>query len=196
VAALSKQKKGVELTLDNGVNLLAQYCPHSNLPFLPLADPSEDIRCFWSKAFGFTTSEFREINAIKLALLNDNNTNLFQPQKEVLLWHQQLSHASIPWIQSLMRNKTFLPCSNNVGSALHQGPLIRTNSRAPTCNISGLKCAACLYAKASVWTPSNLPPRQSPKNMKLKVEKLMPGSCISADHYFPPIQGQLPQSFG
>jgi hypothetical protein len=82
-------KKGVELMLDNGVNLFAQYCLHSNLPLLPLADPSEDIRCFWwSKAFGFTTSEFREINAIKLALLNDNNTNLSQPQKEVLLWHQ------------------------------------------------------------------------------------------------------------
>ncbi len=32
--------------------------------------------------------------------------------------------------------------------------------------------------------------------MKLKVEKLMPGSCISADHYFPPIQGRLPHSFG
>jgi hypothetical protein len=62
-------KKGVELTLDNGVNLFAQYCPHSNLPLLPLADPSEDICCFWSQAFGFTTSEFRKINAIKLALL-------------------------------------------------------------------------------------------------------------------------------
>jgi hypothetical protein len=81
-------KKGVELTLDNSVNLFAQYCPHSNLSLLPLADPSEDICCFWSKAFGFTTREFREMNAIKLALLNDNNTNLSQPQKEVLLWHQ------------------------------------------------------------------------------------------------------------
>ena len=56
-------KKGVEPTLDSGVNLLAQYSLHSNLPLLPLADPSEDICCFWSKAFGFTTSEFREINA-------------------------------------------------------------------------------------------------------------------------------------
>jgi hypothetical protein len=95
-----------------------------------------------------------------------------------------------------MRNKKFLTCPNNDGSALHQGPSIRTNSRAPTCNILGLKCAAGLYAKASVRTSLNLPPRQSPKNTKLKVEKLMPGSCISADHYFSPIQGQLPHSFG
>jgi len=32
--------------------------------------------------------------------------------------------------------------------------------------------------------------------MTLKTEDLKPGDCISADHYFPPIQGRLPHSFG
>jgi hypothetical protein len=187
--------KGVKLTLDNGITLFAQHCLHSNLPLLPLADTGDDVCCIWSNAFGFTTSEFKGINAIKSIILNDNNTNLSQPQKEVLLWHQRLSHACIPWVQSLMRNKKFLRRSNNGGNALHHGPFIRTSSRAPACNVSGLKCAACLYAKASVWTPSNLPPRQSPKNMTLKVDDLKPGNCVSADHYFFPIQGRLPHSF-
>jgi hypothetical protein len=94
-----------------------------------------------------------------------------------------------------MREKKFLPCIGH-NSALHIGPLIKTNSRAPTCDTSKLKCAACLYAKASVRTSSNLPPRQSLKNMTLKTEDLKPGDCRLADHYFSPIQGCLPHSFG
>jgi hypothetical protein len=186
---------GVELNLDNGVTLFAPHCPHSNLPLLPLANTNHIIRCFWSQTFGFNSSEFAAINDIKSSLLTTSNTNLSQPQKEVLLWHQRLSHASIPWIQSLMRNKKFLPCSNTDSNALHQGPFIRTSSRAPGCNVSSLKCAACLYAKASARTPSNLPLRRSQKNMTQKSNNLQPGSCISADHYFSPIQGQLPHSF-
>jgi hypothetical protein len=187
---------GVELKLDNGVTLFAPHCPHSNLPLLPLANTNYIVRCFWSQAFGFNSSEFAAINDIKSSLLIASNTNLSQPQKEVLLWHQRLSHVSIPWIQSLMRNKKFLPCLNTDSNALHQGPFIRTSSCAPGCNVSGLKCAACLYAKAAARTPSNLPPRWSQKNMTLKTNDLQPGSCISADHYFSPIQGRLPHSFG
>jgi hypothetical protein len=179
---------GVELKLDNGIALFAPHCPHSNLPLLPLADSSHPVRCFWSRAFSFTSHESTVINEIKKSLLNDSNTNLSLSQKEVLLWHQRLSHASISWVQSLMRHRTFLPCSTNYDDkhALHQGPFIRTNSRAPTCNVAGLKCAACLCAKASVQSPSKLPPRQSAKHKKLKINNLQPGSCISADHYFSP----------
>ncbi len=108
-------------------------------------------------AFGFNSNEIAAIYNIKSSLLNASNTNLSQAQKEVLLWHQCLPQSSIPWIQSLMWHKQFLPCSNTDGASLHKGPFIRTNSRAPSCNISGLKCAACLYAIASARTPSNLP---------------------------------------
>jgi hypothetical protein len=189
-------RHGVEFNLDNGVILFAHHCLRSNLPLLPLANINQAVCCFWSNAFGFTSSEFKEIIAIKSLLLTTNNTNLSQPQKEVLLWHQRLSHASIPWIQLLMRPKAFLSCSNKDGEALHQGPLIRTSSHAPTCYAPGLKCAACLYAKASAHAPSNLPPRQSQKKKTLKINILTPGSCISADHYFSPIPGRLPHSFG
>jgi hypothetical protein len=186
--------KGINITLDKGVNFFAQYCPHSNLPQVPLALPNEEPHCFWSTAFGISASDFKRINAIKSTLFREN-TNLSQPRKEILLWHQRLSHASILWIQSLMREKKFLPCIGH-DSAFHIGPLIMTNSQAPTCDTSTLKCAACLYAKASVQTPSNLPPRQSLKNMTLKIDDLKPGDCISADHYFSPFKGRSPHSFG
>jgi hypothetical protein len=100
-----KTRTWVQLYLDSGVTLFAPHCLHSNLPLLPLANTNHNIRCFWSQAFGFNSSEFAAINAIKSSLLIVSNTNLSQPQKEVLLWHQRLSHASIPWIQSLMRDK-------------------------------------------------------------------------------------------
>jgi hypothetical protein len=81
------QRKQHYQNLDNGVTLLAHHCPQSNLPLLPLANINQAIRCFWLNAFGFTSSEFKEINAIKSSLLTANNTNLSQPQKKVLLWH-------------------------------------------------------------------------------------------------------------
>jgi hypothetical protein len=99
--------KGISLTLNNGVKLFATYCPQNNLPLLPLARPDDNDRCFWSHAFGFNANEFHKINSVRSSLLHNNNTNLSQSQKEVLLWHQRLSHASVQWIQSLMRNKVF-----------------------------------------------------------------------------------------
>ena len=39
-----------------------------------------------------------------MSLLNEANTNLTAPQKELLLWHQRLSHAGFAWNQDLMRS--------------------------------------------------------------------------------------------
>ncbi len=79
--------KGISLTLNNGVKLLATYCPQNNLPLLPLARPDDNNRCFWSHAFGFNANEFHKINSVRSSLLHNNITNLSQSQKEVLLWH-------------------------------------------------------------------------------------------------------------
>jgi hypothetical protein len=181
---------GINISLLNGVNLIASYCQRSNLPIIPLLSQHE-THCFWGHVF-----HSNNVSAGP-SLLASHNTNLSASQKEVLLWHQRLSHASISWIQSLMRHKNnLLPCSNVKDHNLHRGPIIPTSSRAPSCDVTGLKCAACLLAKASTRSPSNLSPRHSPKEMKLKVGNLKPGCKISADHYFSPVQGRLPHTFG
>jgi hypothetical protein len=41
------------------------------------------------------------INVIK-TIFHQANTNLLVSQKELLLWHQQLSHATVGWVQTLM----------------------------------------------------------------------------------------------
>ncbi len=128
--------------------------------------------------------------------MHQNNVNLSAPQKELLLWHQQLPHVSVNWVQTLMREQKWLPGSTDNKNALHSGPFIPTKSRAQVCNTSTLKCAACLFAKASTKFPVNLAPRVSPKNHILKQDHLHPGNCILADHYFSPILGCLPHTFG
>jgi hypothetical protein len=59
---------------------------------------------FWNEAFSLNVNETSMLRNI----LSDNNTNLSASQKEVLLWHQRLSHASIQWIQMLMRKRDWL----------------------------------------------------------------------------------------
>jgi hypothetical protein len=84
---LLQADKGIDISLNNGISLFAQYCPQSNLPLIPLALHTESSNCFWNAAFGFTANNFKEINAIKSTLL-PFNTNLSHSQKELLLWHQ------------------------------------------------------------------------------------------------------------
>jgi hypothetical protein len=200
IGGYSKQTvHGVQVFLDNGITLGAAFCPRSNLPLIPLAHEASSKPCFWTQAFGFSVDSFQDLNSIR-NVLHQNNTNLSNSQKELLLWHQRLSHASVKWIQVLMRDRKWLPTgrTDNVDPALHSGPFIRTRagSRAHCCDGSTLHCAACLYAKASTRTPSNLAPRPSTKNNILKRDHLKPGDCISADHYFSPINGRLPHTYG
>ena len=188
---------GMDISLDNGTILSANYCPRTNLPMVPLALSSrmEHRYCFWSDAFGYSIQAYKEIVEIK-SVLHQTNSNLSCSQKEVLLWHQCLSHASTNWIQTLMRDRKWLPDTNHVDAALHLGPFIVTKSRAPQCVVSHIKSAACLFAKASTRSPPTMAPRLSPKNLTPKTNHLAPGDCISADHNFSPVQGRLLHTFG
>ena len=180
---------GIEFVLSNGNRFSASYCPQSNLPLIPLALRAS--RNFWNDAFGYSLQSIRGMKS----LLTNDNTNLSSPQKELLLWHQRLSHASLNWIQVLMRNRKYLS-TTNMDSSLHSGPFIKTKSRAPVCDVSKLKCLACLCAKATTCSPLTQSPCQSPKNFVLKHDHLSPGDCLSVDHYFSPIPGQLLHTFG
>jgi hypothetical protein len=96
--------KEIAIVLDNGLTFCAKYYPTSNLPLIPLALQAHSKSYFWTTAFGFMADGFCEINAIK-TVLHQSNTNLSASQKELLLWHQWLSHALINWIQTLMRDR-------------------------------------------------------------------------------------------
>jgi hypothetical protein len=146
------------VSLDDGTVLSGNYCPcTSNLPMVPLALSTSTWYCFWSDAFGYSVQAYNEIVDIK-SVLHQKNSNRSSSQKEVLLWYQRLLHASTNWIQTLMQDRKWLPNTGYPDAALHSGPFIVTKSRALTCDISNMKCAACLFAKASTQSPSNMTP--------------------------------------
>ena len=191
--------RGIDINLDNGIKMNSVFCPRSNLPLLPLAIAESSKQCFWTQAFSYSAASFQDLNLI-CNVVHQANANLSQSQKELLLWHQRLSHASIKWIQALMHDKKWLPSDDvKIKTTLNSGPFIKmkSGSRAHCCDdYSTLHCAACLYAKISTRSPKNLAPRPSPKNNILKRDHLLPGDCSSADHYFSPIPGRLPHTFG
>jgi hypothetical protein len=82
----------INVVLNNGNNICAQFCLQSNLPMIPLTIENGRKHYFWNKAFDFSVDSFCNINALK-SILHQLNTNLSASQKELLLWHQQLSHA-------------------------------------------------------------------------------------------------------
>ena len=95
--------------------------------------------------------------------------------------------------------------------ALHTGPFIPCKEpRGPVCDISNLKCASCITAKATIRKPDCcpvIPPSQKfqdkfvqclegHREKVLKIGHTKPGDCISADHYISTVPGCLPNSHG
>jgi hypothetical protein len=80
--------RGIHIRLATNVTLFGRYCTHSNLPLIPMAHTKTHRFSFWNEAFGLIMNNSRELKNI----LDKDNTNLSASQKEVLLWHQQLSH--------------------------------------------------------------------------------------------------------
>ncbi len=178
----------MDISLDDGTILSANYCPCANLPMVPpaLSMSMEPRYCFWLDAFGYCIQAYKEIIEIK-SVLHQTNSNLSSSQKEILLWHQRLSYASTNWIQKLMRDRKWPPDTDHVNTALQLGPFIVTKSCASHCVVSHIKCAACLFAKASTWSSPTMAPHLLPKNLTLKTNHLAPGDCVSADHYVSPV---------
>ena len=189
-----------------GDTFTAPYCPRSRLPILSLSNSSESSHSFWASAFHFTSTD---VDAYPV-VLDKQNVNLSAAQKEVLLWHQRLCHASIRWIQLLMRDRKWLK-SRTSDDALHSGPFLPClNRRGPTCDILPLKCASCLLGKAHRRTPESHKQQVTDPDATndfrkrvdgtlpkiLKRGHLHPGDCVSADHYVSSVQGRLYDSFG
>ncbi len=95
-----------------------------------------------------------------------------------------------------MRDRKWLVDDNSMAS-LHSGPFIVSKYHIPDCDVQSLKCSACLCAKATTWTTKLKSSTVKPtKNNILKWSHLVPGCCMSVDHYFSPKIGRLLHTFG
>jgi hypothetical protein len=103
----------------------------ADLSLLSLTDPSIPSHWFWSCCFGFQSSD---TDLWVWNIMAASNQNLSLAQKELLLWHQHLSHAGLSTVQSLvchrraskvdtvsdlvhLRDGPYLPCTYNMPKA-------------------------------------------------------------------------------
>ena len=122
-------------------------------------------------------------------VLDDNNKNLTQTQKELLLWHHRLGHIGFQWLQHLMRPR---PDENGLKKFLPPcilTKLDKTKSAKPP------KCKACLYAKQRKNTQGDARNFQ-PGEMYIRADDLQPGQCVSVDQYESTVRGRLPHTRG
>jgi len=98
---LIQTMRKIEVTLNNKTYLEAHFCARSHLPILPLQQTNLVVNSFWTEAFTYTVDSILTSNSILCA----SNTNLSASQRELLMWHQRLSHASVYWIQILMQDQ-------------------------------------------------------------------------------------------
>ena len=191
----------LDICLKGGFTLRGIINPKgTNLPQLPLASGSDLQHC---STVGVDTLDLpRDQSSFEFGLniLDNNNVNLSASQKELLLWHQRLSHADINKVQSLLQSRSHLKASDDGDNALHSGPILTAvNVGVTRCDVSKVKCGACLLAKAKRRTPDSTRGYQSkpPDNsMLLKRNHLRPGQCLSCDHYVSPVKGRRVDGYG
>ena len=144
------QRHAVDVSLDSGIHISVPFHPDTNLPTLQLSTHRQSS--FWTDAFSFHETNESTIT-VNLSAMYKSNKNLSVLQKEFLLWHQQLSHLSNSWLQTLMRERKWIS-KYSYKSALKETPIIITKeSFTPSCDISNLLCSSCLSAKSKTRSP-------------------------------------------
>jgi predicted NAD/FAD-binding protein len=135
---------GISLHGDNNVSIFAPYNPVSNLPELELC-PLPTNSKVWHHDSVFSDKELMA----NLSVLDDTNQNLQQSQKELILWHNCLSHINISKVRTLTRPKQWVAVSPALDDSLHVDAILPTkHSSTSKCDYKDLKCASCLMAKA------------------------------------------------
>ena len=121
-----------------------------------------------------------------ISTVDDSNLNLTEAEKELLRWHYRLGHIGFRKIQHLMRSGVL--CLSQSQRQLHKS----------ACQIKNPpKCAACQFGKQKKKAS---PGKQSSvvrdREGILKKDILLPGQCVSVDHFVCSTKGRLYSSRG
>lgn len=106
-----------------------------------------------------------------------------------------------------MRDRKWLrDNTSDDSSCLHSGPFLPCTNKAHMCDIRGLKCIACVCAKAHRRSSTHAA-FEDPDHLRrfthringtlekvLKTDHTSPGDCISADHYLSPVAGHMAEN--
>lgn len=167
--------------------LKANYCPGSNLPMLRFASSPTSYTSYRT-LFNSSIDDDDNLLSSHMSAMEVSNNNLNASQKELLLWHTKLSHAHLRWVRALLGSRSWL---HDPSHASNPSPIIPpVNKAASTADVSGMKCACCVMAKAHVRTP-NTTQLRTIDEMVLKRNHLQRGERVSLDHYVASRPGRM-----
>jgi len=161
------------------------YCPSNNLPLM-FTDQCEQV--------GMTTSDVPTLDKLEayglvFDIIAEENANITAAQKELLLWHFQLGHVGMGWVQTLMQNR-----KAEHGTEAYPPILPTKHDKAKSCDKPC--CEACLLGKQHQLTPGSVTVKAKPEmEMAIRRDNLMPGDCISLDQFESSARGRLSYFF-
>lgn len=174
----------IEFTLADGTMMTFPYNPHSNIPLM-LTKEKEAV------GLSYTDVSFlaKQNVASYLSVAAEINQNITASQKELLLWHWRLGHASfkrIQWLFAVPRDKE----NDSV-----KPTLISKNPKVSSCK--NPLCVACQIAKQTrrgAETIHHSAIKQ--KEMSLRRNNIEPGDMVSLDQYMSALPGRLSHTKG
>ena len=177
---------GMTLNTHDKVTLEFPYHPNSNLPLLW---PQDDVPIGGLESHN-KLNLTRYLNLTKTkTLLVPENVNLDTKERELLLWHYRLAHASLGWIQALMRPV-------KMAQAEAQPPIVPTSCKG-TRNVDHPKCPACILAKQHrTSAKSQTVQQKTDRQLAIRRKALAPGDEVSADQFVCRVPGRLPHTKG
>ena len=174
--SLFLDKDGCTLQLPDGDKISVSFNPHNNLPMLSPVVASDSL-------FSFNTITQSSINE---SIASESNQNITSNQKELLVWHWRLGHIGMNWLQSLMKQRTFVDMTG--GNKTVNKAIISTK-HSTTSKCAQPKCAGCLLGKAQCKNIHKSKPHLREKF--LSIGKLQPGDLIFVDQYVSKTKGRL-----
>ncbi len=192
------------IRLTSGKILCSNVDPVTNIPVILAAHHSCDTAptCACQSRQG-TCSDCsqRQEHQSHVGLFDDDNLNLTQAQRELLLDHQRLGHINFQHLQALYRASKIHAISNEVTetrTALDFDEFLEDEPcclkpRASNCSSCPRpKCQACLIANAKRRPRPHQNRYDDPAQQGLlSTNDLTPGANVSVDHYESPVRGRL-----
>ena len=91
--------------------------------------------------FSLTTITQSSIND---SIASESNQNITSNQNEILVWHWRLGHIGMNWLQSLMKQRTFVDMT---GENKTMNKAVITTKHSTTSKCDPPKCAGCMLSK-------------------------------------------------
>ena len=183
---LLQSYKGEKIELQQGtLRLSGSKSENGRNPITVRVHPLTNLPTSIAYRYNGCKTAAKSLNNV-LSVVSSSNVNLTDAEKELLRWHQRLGHISFKRVQALFRS----------GVLSHTEATRRLHTAASKITHPP-KCAACQFGKQTCRpTPGRKTTVVHDRSGILRHDNLLPGQCISVDHFVCSTKGRLFTSRG